>query len=215
MSPLKLSKNSRKEANPYRERLIGNWKEDHPVKCTQCHKFHGDNQSREESQLVEAKTSEETFSEANSAGNTEDEYSSIRGMQEGEYQSISYPCRRMKTYAEVVLAKLKELQWRRDLLERHYTSGVKKIMNDYFFWDGRSPNGQAMIAPGNEERMRAGGMKKNQSYGVRLECGCIHNCDRTRQKILSNSAHSPSTSANYSSECKGRCPSRSEAVRSS
>ncbi|XP_063991451.1 uncharacterized protein LOC135169952 isoform X2 [Diachasmimorpha longicaudata] len=157
MSPPNLPQSSRKGANSYGERLIENWQEGHGVKCTQCHKFHEGNEER---QIVEAKTSEETLSEANSEVNTEEEHSSMRENQEEEYRSIAYPCRGMKTYAEVVLAELKELQWRRDLLERHYTNGVKKIMNEYFFWNGRYPSGQTMIALENEDRMRAGGMKE-------------------------------------------------------
>lgn len=67
----------------------------------------------------------------------------------------------MKPDPEVVLAQLQNLQWRRDALERSYTNGVRKIIDDYFFGDVRYAQARAAITPGNEERMRAGGMKVN------------------------------------------------------
>ncbi|KAF7988150.1 hypothetical protein HCN44_007644 [Aphidius gifuensis] len=111
------------------------------------------------------------------------------------------------------IEKLRELQWRRDQLERHYTFGIRRIIDEVYFPDGMINGSKKKTSSKfNERRKVSSGrsrLDEEKPILIELPCGCLHHCRRFQQddlpsEISRRNLSSKSTLQNCTTKIKGK-----------
>ncbi|XP_044017533.1 uncharacterized protein LOC122858616 [Aphidius gifuensis] len=194
--------------------------------CPCCWHCSGGNEIDNQSSDAEISSQAETLADENiDEISTEDEYTDeadydtgkrckaklCNDSQDDDDESITKTIKPSK--AVNAIEKLRELQWRRDQLERHYTFGIRRIIDEVYFPDGMINGSKKKTSSKfNERRKVSSGrsrLDEEKPILIELPCGCLHHCRRFQQddlpsEISRRNLSSKSTLQNCTTKIKGK-----------